>query len=76
MIKAISDELLSLSENFTDEVSENELLREAATSSKARVLNFEMDMCKLNEKMKNEEKHPGKRKEKIKHVERQTWDFL
>ncbi|KAJ8798627.1 hypothetical protein J1605_016430 [Eschrichtius robustus] len=49
LIKAKSDELLSLSENFTNVVSENELLRQGVINLKERVVNFELDMCKLKE---------------------------
>ena len=47
MIKAKSDQLLSLNENFTNKVNENELLRQAVTNLKERTLILEMDICKL-----------------------------
>ncbi|XP_016061198.1 PREDICTED: thyroid receptor-interacting protein 11 isoform X2 [Miniopterus natalensis] len=49
LIKAQSDKLLSLNENFTNKVNENELLRQAVTNLKERILNLEMDICKLKE---------------------------
>ncbi|XP_057605502.1 thyroid receptor-interacting protein 11-like [Hippopotamus amphibius kiboko] len=49
LIKAKSDEVLSLSETLTSEVSENELLRQAVKNLKERVVNFELDMCTLKE---------------------------
>ncbi|XP_007105104.2 thyroid receptor-interacting protein 11 isoform X2 [Physeter macrocephalus] len=54
LIKAKSDQLLSLNENFTNKVNENELLRQAVTNLKERTLILEMDICKLkgeNEKI-------------------------
>lgn len=54
LIKAKSDQLLSLNENFTNKVNENELLRQAVTNLKERILILEMDICKLkgeNEKI-------------------------
>ncbi|XP_006155866.1 thyroid receptor-interacting protein 11 isoform X1 [Tupaia chinensis] len=54
LIKAKSDQLLSSNENFTNKVSENELLRQAVTNLKERILILEMDICKLkgeNEKI-------------------------
>ncbi|KAG8514289.1 Thyroid receptor-interacting protein 11 [Galemys pyrenaicus] len=54
LIKARSDQLLSLNENFTNKVNENELLRQAVTNLKERILILEMDICKLkgeNEKI-------------------------
>nr|XP_017512680.2 thyroid receptor-interacting protein 11 isoform X3 [Manis javanica] len=54
LIKAKSDQLLSLNENFTNKVNENELLRQAVTNLKERILILEMDACKLkgeNEKI-------------------------
>ncbi|XP_061037170.1 thyroid receptor-interacting protein 11 isoform X4 [Eubalaena glacialis] len=47
LIKAKSDQLLSLNENFTNKVNENELLRQAVTNLKERTLILEMDICKL-----------------------------
>ncbi|XP_064148951.1 thyroid receptor-interacting protein 11 isoform X4 [Loxodonta africana] len=49
LIKAKSDQLLSLSENFTNKANENELLRQAVTNLKERILILEMDICKLKE---------------------------
>ncbi|XP_066133538.1 thyroid receptor-interacting protein 11 [Saccopteryx bilineata] len=49
LIKAKSDQLLSLNENFTNKLNENELLRQAVTNLKERVLNLELDICKLKE---------------------------
>ena len=46
--------VLSWNENFTNEVHENELLRQAVTNLKERILILEMDICKLkgeNEKI-------------------------
>ncbi|XP_062945947.1 thyroid receptor-interacting protein 11 isoform X2 [Cynocephalus volans] len=54
LIKAKSDQLLSSNENFTNKVNENELLRQAVTNLKERILILEMDICKLkgeNEKI-------------------------
>ncbi|XP_059951700.1 thyroid receptor-interacting protein 11 isoform X2 [Mesoplodon densirostris] len=54
LIKAKSDQLLALNENFTNKVNENELLRQAVTNLKERALILEMDICKLkgeNEKI-------------------------
>ncbi|XP_057344184.1 thyroid receptor-interacting protein 11 isoform X3 [Manis pentadactyla] len=54
LIKAKSDQLLSLNENLTNKVNENELLRQAVTNLKERILILEMDACKLkgeNEKI-------------------------
>lgn len=49
LIKAKSDQLLSINENFTNKVNENELLRQAVTNLKERTLSLEMDICKLKE---------------------------
>ncbi|XP_004394537.1 PREDICTED: thyroid receptor-interacting protein 11 [Odobenus rosmarus divergens] len=49
LIKAKSDQLLSLNENFTNKVNENELLRQAVTNLKERILILEMDIFKLKE---------------------------
>ncbi|XP_023587475.1 thyroid receptor-interacting protein 11 isoform X4 [Trichechus manatus latirostris] len=49
LIKAKSDQLLSLNENFTNKANENELLRQAVTNLKERILILEMDICKLKE---------------------------
>ncbi|XP_058148390.1 thyroid receptor-interacting protein 11 isoform X2 [Dasypus novemcinctus] len=49
LIKAKSDQLLSLNENFTSKVNENELLRQAVTNLKERILILEMDIRKLKE---------------------------
>lgn len=43
------DELLPLNENFTREVGEKELWRQAVTNLKERISNFEMDVCKLKQ---------------------------
>ncbi|XP_051006568.1 thyroid receptor-interacting protein 11 isoform X2 [Acomys russatus] len=54
LIKAKSDQLHSSNENFTNKVSENELLRQAVTNLKERILILEMDISKLkgeNEKI-------------------------
>ncbi|PNI84757.1 TRIP11 isoform 1 [Pan troglodytes] len=54
LIKAKSDQLLSSNENFTNKVNENELLRQAVTNLKERILILEMDIGKLkgeNEKI-------------------------
>ncbi|XP_045677966.1 thyroid receptor-interacting protein 11 isoform X2 [Phyllostomus hastatus] len=53
LIKAQSDQLLSLNENYTNKVNENELLRQAVTNLKERILNLEMDICKLKEENEN-----------------------
>ncbi|XP_003462703.1 thyroid receptor-interacting protein 11 [Cavia porcellus] len=52
LIKAKSDQLLSSNENFTNKVNENELLRQAVTNLKERVLILEMEIAKL--KVENE----------------------
>ncbi|XP_036267484.1 thyroid receptor-interacting protein 11 isoform X1 [Pipistrellus kuhlii] len=49
LIKAKSDQLLSINENFKNKVNENELLRQAVTNLKERTLSLEMDICKLKE---------------------------
>ncbi|XP_064334229.1 thyroid receptor-interacting protein 11-like [Camelus dromedarius] len=49
LLKAKSDELLSVSEDFTNEVSENEILRQAVINLKERVASLEVDICKLKE---------------------------
>ncbi|XP_036114426.1 thyroid receptor-interacting protein 11 isoform X2 [Molossus molossus] len=49
LIKAQSDQLVSLNENFKNKVNENDLLRQAVTNLKERVLHLEMDICKLKE---------------------------
>ncbi|KAM4830894.1 thyroid receptor-interacting protein 11 isoform X1 [Urocitellus parryii] len=54
LIKAKSDQLLSSNEDFTNKVNENELLRQAVTNLKERMLILEMDISKLkgeNEKI-------------------------
>uniref|UniRef100_A0A8I5ZKA2 Thyroid hormone receptor interactor 11 n=1 Tax=Rattus norvegicus TaxID=10116 RepID=A0A8I5ZKA2_RAT len=54
LIKAKSDQLHSSNENFANKVSENELLRQAVTNLKERILILEMDISKLkgeNEKV-------------------------
>ncbi|KAG8512734.1 LOW QUALITY PROTEIN: Thyroid receptor-interacting protein 11, partial [Galemys pyrenaicus] len=59
LIKAKSDELLSLRENLTSLVDENEKWKQAVINLKERVLNFEIELCKLkqeNEKIKEESK--------------------
>ncbi|XP_004837071.1 thyroid receptor-interacting protein 11 isoform X1 [Heterocephalus glaber] len=52
LIKAKSDQLLSSNENFTNKVNENELLRQAVTNLKERVLILELEIAKL--KVENE----------------------
>ena len=54
-LKAKSDELLFLSENFTNEMNKNELMRQAVPNLKGRILNFEVDICKIQEE--NEKKN-------------------
>lgn len=49
LIKAKSDQLLSLNENFTNKVNENELLRQAVTNLKERTLILEMNIRELKE---------------------------
>ncbi|XP_006839630.1 PREDICTED: thyroid receptor-interacting protein 11 [Chrysochloris asiatica] len=49
LIKAKSDQLLSLNESFTNKANENELLRQAVTNLKERILMLEMDISKLKE---------------------------
>ncbi|XP_015455166.1 thyroid receptor-interacting protein 11 isoform X2 [Pteropus alecto] len=49
LIKAKSDQLLSLDENFTNKVNENELLRQAVTNLKERIVILEMDIRELKE---------------------------
>lgn len=49
LIKAKSDQLLSLNENFTNKVNENELLRQAVTNLKERALILEMNIRELKE---------------------------
>ncbi|XP_027725732.1 thyroid receptor-interacting protein 11 [Vombatus ursinus] len=49
LIKAKSDQLLSLNENLTNKTNENELLKQAVTNLKERTLILEMDICKLKE---------------------------
>ncbi|KAM7155544.1 thyroid receptor-interacting protein 11 isoform 2-T2 [Molossus nigricans] len=49
LIKAQSDQLVSLNENFKNKVNENDLLRQAVTNLKERILHLEMDICKLKE---------------------------
>ncbi|XP_036887059.1 thyroid receptor-interacting protein 11 isoform X2 [Sturnira hondurensis] len=61
LIKAQSDQLLSLNENYTNKVNESELLRQAVTNLKERMLNLEMDICKLK---KENEKIVDRNKEK------------
>lgn len=54
LIKAKSDQLHSSNENFANKVNENELLRQAVTNLKERILILEMDISKLkgeNEKI-------------------------
>ncbi|VCW68226.1 unnamed protein product, partial [Gulo gulo] len=48
-IPAKSEELLSLQEKLRGQLSENELLRQALTSLKERMADFEMDVCRLKE---------------------------
>ncbi|XP_037693736.1 thyroid receptor-interacting protein 11-like [Choloepus didactylus] len=49
LLKAKYDQLHSLSENFTNQVNENEILRQAVTNLKERISILEMDMCQLKE---------------------------
>ncbi|XP_074091522.1 thyroid receptor-interacting protein 11 [Macrotis lagotis] len=49
LIKAKSDQLLSLTENLTNKTNENELLKQAVTNLKERTLILEMDIRKLKE---------------------------
>ncbi|XP_052041189.1 thyroid receptor-interacting protein 11 isoform X2 [Apodemus sylvaticus] len=54
LIKAKSDQLHSSNENFANKVNENELLRQAVTNLKERILILEMDISRLkgeNEKI-------------------------
>ena len=48
-IPAKSEELLSLQAKLRGQLSENELLRQAVTSLKERIADFEMDVCRLKE---------------------------
>lgn len=52
LIKAKSDQLLSLNENFTNKVNENELLRQAVANLE-RTLILEMNICGLKEENEN-----------------------
>ncbi|XP_044520977.1 thyroid receptor-interacting protein 11 isoform X2 [Gracilinanus agilis] len=49
LIKAKSDQLLSLNENLANKTNENELLKQAVTNLKERTLILEMDIRKLKE---------------------------
>ncbi|KAM8952117.1 thyroid receptor-interacting protein 11-like [Lycaon pictus] len=49
LIQAKSEELHSLMEDFTGQVSENELLRQAVRNLKERIADLEMDVCQLKE---------------------------
>ncbi|XP_058425805.1 thyroid receptor-interacting protein 11-like [Diceros bicornis minor] len=49
LIDTTSDELISLSKNFTTEVNENELLRQAVRNLKERILYFEVDTYKVKQ---------------------------
>ncbi|NXP08776.1 TRIPB protein, partial [Thinocorus orbignyianus] len=49
LIKSKSDQLLSVSENLTNKENENELLKQAVTNLKERILVLEMDIRKLKE---------------------------
>ncbi|XP_058424851.1 thyroid receptor-interacting protein 11-like [Diceros bicornis minor] len=49
LVNAKSEELLSLSENYTTEVKENELLRQAVTNLKERISRFEVDLHKVKQ---------------------------
>ncbi|XP_074005915.1 thyroid receptor-interacting protein 11 [Numenius arquata] len=49
LIKSKSDQLLSVSENLTNKENENELLKQAVTNLKERILILEMDIRKLKE---------------------------
>ncbi|XP_040492494.1 thyroid receptor-interacting protein 11-like [Ursus maritimus] len=48
-LQAKSEELLSLQEKFSSQVSENDLLRQAVTDLKERLADFETDVCQLKE---------------------------
>ncbi|XP_045848902.1 thyroid receptor-interacting protein 11-like [Meles meles] len=48
-IQAKSEELLSLQEKLSGQLSENELLRQAVTTLKESIADFEMDVCRLKE---------------------------
>ena len=48
-IPAKSEELLSLQAKLRGQLSENELLRQAVTSLKERIADFEMDVCRQKE---------------------------
>jgi hypothetical protein len=48
-IQAKSDQLLSSNENFINKVNENELLKQAVTNLKERMLILEMDISQLKE---------------------------
>ncbi|XP_063188616.1 thyroid receptor-interacting protein 11 isoform X2 [Chroicocephalus ridibundus] len=49
LIKSKSDQLLSVSENLSNKENENELLKQAVTNLKERILILEMDIRKLKE---------------------------
>ncbi|XP_037363970.2 thyroid receptor-interacting protein 11-like [Talpa occidentalis] len=49
LIKAKSNELLSVRENLISQVDENEILRQAVINLKERVLHFEIESCKLKQ---------------------------
>ncbi|NXN11177.1 TRIPB protein, partial [Indicator maculatus] len=49
LIKSKSDQLLSVSENLSNKENENELLKQAVTNLKERILILEMDIQKLKE---------------------------
>ncbi|NXU54213.1 TRIPB protein, partial [Turnix velox] len=49
LIKSKSDQLLSVSENLSNKENENELLKQAVTNLKERILILEMDINKLKE---------------------------
>ncbi|XP_047569275.1 thyroid receptor-interacting protein 11-like [Lutra lutra] len=48
-IHAKSEELFSSQEKLSGQLSENELLRQAVTSLKERIADFEVDVCRLKE---------------------------
>lgn len=56
-------------------MSENELLRQAVTNPKERILNFEMGMCELKQENEKTVETFTEKKHKTKHYKRQIWDF-
>ena len=49
IIQAKSDELLCLSENFTNKVSEDKLLKQAVINLKEIAVSIESELCQLEE---------------------------